>query len=215
VNTSYFIEQYLQHAGWPKYNKLNNTYNACCPICREGNSWGKKKRSYFLVDKQVMCCHNCGWYGSAVKWVMQVVGLSYEEVMENVTIVDVSNTHEKFKPVINMDPLPTDSINLYDTHQVRYWSANKIVRQAIRYVVSRRLHSAINKPGALYISLTDKIHRNRLCIPFLYKNVTEHYQTRGLLDKDLEMRPKYLSKLNSDKTLFNIDNVVDDIDISI
>ena len=207
MSTSYYIEQYLQHAGWPKYNRLNNTYNACCPICREGKSWGKKKRSYFLVDKQVMCCHNCGWYGSAAKWVMQVVGLTYEEVMQNTTIVDVDKIATETTVKVESANLPIDSINLYDSSQVKYWSNNNIVKSVIQYVVERKLHVACNKPSALYVSLTDTIHKNRLCVPFMYNNVVEHYQTRGIFPKDLQNKPKYLSKLNSDKTLFNIDNV--------
>lgn len=207
MSTSYFIEQYLQHAGWPKYNRLNNTYNACCPICREGSSWGKKKRSYFLVDKNMMCCHNCGWYGSAVKWVMQVVGLSYDEVMGNVSVVDVDKKQVANGVNVQVDMLPTDAINLYEPNQVKYWRDNSIVKQAIRYIVSRRLHTACNKPNALYISLVDRGHKNRICIPFTHNNIVVHYQTRGLLYKDLQERPKYLSKINSDKTLFNIDNV--------
>lgn len=213
MSTSYYIEQFLQHAGWPKYNKLNNTYNACCPICREGSSWGKKKRSYFLVDKQVMCCHNCGWYGSATKWVMQVVGLSYEEVMSNVSVVDIDQVISNKPDRIASDLLPTDSINLYDTSQVKYWKNNKFVKQAIQYIVKRRLHTACNKPKSLYISLTDQYHKNRVCIPFMYKNIPEHYQTRGITEIDLKNRPKYLSKLNSDKTLFNVDNIDEDASV--
>lgn len=210
INTSYLIEQYLQHAGWPKYNRLNNTYNASCPICREGNSWGRKKRSYFLVDKQVVCCHNCGWYGSAVKWTMQVTGMSYDEIHNNITTININTTSPTPLRTIPVDVLPNDPINLLDAEQVKYWNKDKTVRHCIKYIVSRRLHTACNRPKSLYISLTDTIHRNRLCIPFMYNNTVEHYQTRGILDADLQMRPKYLSKLNSEKTLFNIDNIKPD-----
>ena len=207
MNTSYYVEQYLQHAGWPKYNKLNNTYNACCPICREGNSWGKKKRSYLLVDKEVVCCHNCGWYGSAINWIMQVAGLTYEEVVANTNIVDVDKPvmTRATKPVTGI--LPADAINLFDSEQVKYWRNSHIVRSAIKYIVGRKLHIACNKPPGLYISLSDPTHKNRICIPFTNNGTIVHYQTRGYMPRDLESRPKYLSKLNSEKTLFNIDNV--------
>jgi len=127
--------------------------------------------------------------------------------LQNTTVIDIDNATQDTHIKLVSDKLPIDSINLYDTNQIKFWSDNAIVRQAIKYVISRKLHVACNKPRALYFSLTDISHKNRLCIPFMYNNVVEHYQTRGILAKDLQSKPKYLSKLNSDKTLFNIDNI--------
>jgi len=38
------------------------------------------------------------------------------------------------------------------------------------------------------------------------------YQTRGFLEKDLRTKPKYISKINAEKTLFNINQVSSDYD---
>ena len=36
------------------YNKYTKTYNGCCPICKEGDSRGKKKRFYYIPNKELV-----------------------------------------------------------------------------------------------------------------------------------------------------------------
>jgi hypothetical protein len=80
------------------------------------------------------------------------------------------------------------------------------VRTAAETIVSRRLNLAANRPKSLYVTLTDLVHKNRLVIPFYDKaKQIQFYQTRSILADD--HRPKYLSKQNSEKTLFNYDQV--------
>ena len=44
IPEGYVAEKFYQYAGYPKYKKLTNVYEAGCPICREGKSWGKKAK---------------------------------------------------------------------------------------------------------------------------------------------------------------------------
>jgi len=215
LTSQFWIQQFYQYAGWPKYNKYSNVYNACCPICREGNSWGKKKRLYYMVDKGKVCCHNCGWYGSVLKWCLEASGKPYDEFIADAGVVDV--TEKSFsKPILKYTEqpvLPEDAINIFDSSQIKFYKQTSdwlILRKAINFVVNRRLHVAVNKPKNLYISLVDKVHKNRLCIPFTDRGKVVHYQTRGILEQDLVERPKYLSRVNSEKTLFNVDQVTED-----
>lgn len=219
IPEEYVLQKFYEHAGYPKFKKINNVHEAGCPMCFEGRSWGKKRRLYYIPKEEVICCHNCGWYGSPVKWIQQVSRMSYEEIEYELETgeyryIDVSKS--KITPQttpIAVDDLPRDSINMYDTDQLNYYRNNKVVKECLNLIATRRLDTAINRPSALYLSLKDSVHKNRLCIPF-YNRTGEvvHYQTRGFLSKDLENRPKYLSKLNSQKTLFNIDNVSQNAD---
>ena len=102
--------------------------------------------------------------------------------------------------------LPEDSINLFDPLQLEFYSKDHMVQTALAYIKARRLDTAINKPDALYLSKKDFTHKNRLVIPFKDTNgKIIFYQTRKLFEWD--DRPDYLSKINSDKSLFGIDHV--------
>lgn len=213
--TTYIVHKFYQHAGYPRYKRANSTYEAGCPICREGKSWGRKRRSYYIPNKEVICCHNCGWYGSAAKWIHEVENISYDEIKRQIaqdeySIVDIMSQSltagEVSKPV-NESSLPHDSINLFNNNQLEYFKDNKIVQKAISYIKSRRLDTACNKPSALYISLTDPIHKNRICFPnYNRAGKIIYYQTRKIID---DSSPKYLTKMNSEKGVFGIENISD------
>lgn len=209
TNSQYYIQGFYQFAGYPKYNKYNNTYCGGCPICREGSSWGRKSRLYYMVEQDQIFCHNCGWNGTPLKWMIEVSGKSYDEIIQESRTIDVTSMVDR--PKIERKEtalLPDDSINLFDKSQVEYYKHEQVVKDAISFVVSRGLHRAVNKPESMYISLTDPVHKNRLCIPFYgTKGAVEHYQTRAIYDADMQDRPKYLSRVNSIKTLFNINRV--------
>ena len=65
---------------------------------------------------------------------------------------------------------------------------------------------------SFYLSLNDTIHKNRIVIPFYDCNgEIEFYQSRALTEKQ-EKYAKFLSKLNSDKSIFNIDKVDFELD---
>ena len=104
---------------------------------------------------------------------------------------------------------------MFDHRQVAYFRDNIVVQDAMKLIMRRRLDVAINKPKALWISLVDVIHRNRLCFPFYDCNdkyEISYYQTRSMYPGDELDGRKYISKLNSDKTIFNIQNVDQNLD---
>jgi len=214
LNENYIVSKFYQYAGYPKYNKATKSYYGGCPVCREGKSWGKKRRLYYIVKKNLIFCHNCGLSMRPVKWIQTVANLSYVEIMrENNQFVDPSIEYEQeiaedSQVVLNTDTLPEDSINLSDVSQVSFYKTNKYIQAALKTISDRRLEKACNRPESFWISLTDKIHKNRLVIPFYdLSNKIVHYQTRTLIETPNNTFPKYLSKQNSEKTLFGINNV--------
>ena len=56
IPEEYIIQKFYQHAGYPKFVKSTNTYMGGCPICREGKSWGRKSRLYYISKDNVICC---------------------------------------------------------------------------------------------------------------------------------------------------------------
>lgn len=210
---SYVIQQFYLYAGYPKYVRSQHLYNGCCPICREGHSWGKKKRLYYFPNKNIIYCHNCGWSSTPLKWIQEVSGKSQEQIIaeskdlkysEEYIIKDSVKLDEQVESIKNTNELPKDCINLLDKTQVKYHIHKPIVQIAVKYIIQRRLNKAINKPRALYLSTTDFIHKNRLIIPFYEGNSVIFYQSRGLIQDN---RPKYLSKIKSEKSLYGISNI--------
>lgn len=214
IPTEYILQKFYQYAGYPQYKKSSNTYIAGCPICREGKSWGKKRRCIFIVEDNAICCHNCGWYSDAVKWICEVSGLNFSEVLNESKNFDIlplnaytdETKQEKPKPT---HTLPTDCINLFDNNQIEFYKDNKIVNDALSIVINRRLDRAVNRPDTLYVTCKDKIHKNRIVIPFYDDNNNNiiFYQTRLIYKNDEKLYPKYLSKVNGEKSLYNINKI--------
>lgn len=214
VPQSYTIQKFYQYAGYPRFKKYSNTYEACCPICREGKSWGKKRRCIYIVDKDAICCHNCGWYSKPLKWIQEVAHLSFTDVLKEVKEYDNVNykvTDKSFsKPEFVPPDLPKDVINLLDLDQVSFYKDNKTIADAIAVIRRRRLDTAINKPDALYITLSDRTHKNRIIIPFNdAKGTVVFYQSRTIYDSKNSKYPKYLSKIGGDKSLYNLNKISD------
>ena len=206
----YIVQKFYQYAGYPKYKKSTNTYEAGCPICREGSSWLKKSRCYYIVDKSIICCHNCGWYGKPLKWIQEVTNQTYEEIIKEVKTYDVLPSdilQEELPSELpkNLHKLPLDCINLFDTHQTDYHKDSIVVQKALELIKRRRLDTAVNRPKSLWLSLTDKVHKNRLIIPF-YNEQGEiiFYQSRTIIEQANNKLPKYLSKINGEKSLYNL-----------
>jgi hypothetical protein len=136
--------------------------------------------------------------------------------MTNIELIEDIKNHvphdniiqeEKSKKPVNTETLPKDSINLFDDTQTNFYSNNDILRVCKQVIKTRRLDTAVNRPQTLYLSLTDYTHKNRLIIPFINeRNTIEFYQSRTIMQYDTK-KPKYLSKINSEKTLFNINTV--------
>jgi len=209
----YVIAKFFEYGRNPVYNKFNNVYQASCPMCNES----LKKRRFYYIPKNDNCfCHNCGYSAKPFRWIKEVSGYSNHEIIDEVKDYDVSidiGKDEEVKTTIQVSTLPEDSINLSDKLQCDFYTSNNIITACQHVIKSRRLDTAVNRPDNLYVSLTDKVHKNRLTIPFVNEsNQIEFYQTRTILNKDKKVKPKYLGKVGSEKTLFNIDKVKNDHD---
>lgn len=208
----FIISKFYQFAGSPKHNKFSNFYQGSCPICREGTSWLKKQRCYYIVNKNIIHCHNCGWHGNPVNWIMELSGDSFSDVMRQSKNYDTINIDDFSKPKfkkVTYD-LPCDSIDLEDQEQVNFFKNEFAVKKAIEVLDKRKLLSAVNRPKKYYLSLNDFVHQNRLIIPFYDENdKIIFYQSRKILDDD--HKPKYLSKKDSDRSIFNINRVDENI----
>jgi hypothetical protein len=215
IPEEYTIQKFFQLAGYPKQKHNGRIIEGGCPVCKEGKSWGRKRRLYFMVNDNHIFCHNCGWSGNPINFIKEVDGLSYNQILDEAREYDVlpdSVDKEEYKPRETVDhTLPKDSINVYDTGQIEYYMDDGNVMGVRELAKKRGLFTAVNKPKTLWVSVTDFIHKNRLVIPFYDSaNQIVFYQSRTVFKN--EKLPKYLSKVGADKTLFNINNVTDDID---
>lgn len=209
IPDSYLLNKFYSHSHEPSFKKYEGTYNAGCPVCREGKSLGKKKRLFYYPRTQSFYCFNCNKSWNGMSWLLEVTGMSVTEIKVEISTdknsfeinLDKKNILQQTK---NSSDLPFDSINLFDPLQLSYYQNNETVLKALRYIKSRKINEAINKPKNLFLSLKDFIHKDRLCIPFYDdKKKVVFYQTRCLDDS----QPRYLSKQNSEKTVFNIENI--------
>ncbi len=205
---AYIVNVFYQHAGSPRYSAHAKTFQASCPSCREGKSWLKKRRLFYYVTEGRFHCFNCGWSGSAMKWVMEMTGKTAYEVRvdsEEYDTVDVNKTHVE-NTASTQPTLPGECVNLMDKQQLEYHASNKVVVKAHEYMKMRRMDTAINCPDALYCCLNGNVHSDRLIIPFYdAKGKIVHYQSRAFLETD--DGPRYLSKSGSRKTLFGMNKI--------
>ena len=210
LSDQYIIDQFYKYCKRPVYKRYARLYNSECPFCHEGKSSGKKRRFYYIPQDDHFFCHNCNWNGNSINFILKVSGKSYSELLSESKNYQKTNISIKLptvtSPPISVGTLPDDSINLYDEQQLKYYQNDKVVKDVLRFIDCRRLNTAINRPRGLFISLKDPIHKNRLCIPFYDEdNQIRYYQTRAIYKADSQ--PKYLSKLNSDKTVFGVRNI--------
>jgi hypothetical protein len=218
IPEQYVIKNLYENIYKISYNKYNHTYNGCCPICKEGDSWGKKKRFYYIPKKELAYCHNCGYSKKPIPFIADITNkpltVIIQEVKEfDVDVLPVVEEKQEHKKIINTETLPKDCINLSDTSQVEYYKDNPVVTMALHCIESRRLNKGINSPKTFYLSLNDPVHKNRLVLPFYDENdKIIYYQTRGLVNKDLHERPKYLSKMNTERCLYGVHNINPNID---
>ena len=209
IPEAYVIQKLFSFAHTPTLQKSTNQYNAGCPICKEGRSTGRKKRLYYYIKTNSFYCFNCNRGWSAFSWIKEVSNCSAKEIQDeiissNYRVELTSSIFNDKKKNTDLN-LPFDSINLLDSAQINYFNDNPYIHNALTLIRNRKIDQAINRPNALYISLKDFIHKNRLCIPFYNrKNNISFYQTRSL-DGSL---PKYLSKTNAEKSVYGI-NAVD------
>lgn len=217
--TEYIVSKFYLFGGSPKFNKGTKNYQASCPICREGKNWLRKRRCYYDPEAYSIRCFNCGWFSTPYKWIKHLTGLSYKEIIEDSLSYDTINVdqlikNERAQPAKKVSSLPGDCVNIFDEQQVSFYKDNQVICKAIEYIQQRRLDTAINKPKSLYVcrgQSFDKVHDNRIVIPFFdASNNIIFYQSRGFLEDD--DRPKYLSKQQGIRSIFNINTIRDDCD---
>lgn len=211
IPEEYIVTKFFQYCGNAKYNKHNKTYQGSCSVCREGNSWLSKRRCYFIPDKNNIFCHNCGWSSGPYKWLQQVTGFTFKDLTKDIESsginIEITTNENTLVEKITVDALPKDCINLSDEIQVNFYRDNIFVKRALDFLNKRNLINAVNRPKSFYISLSDFVHKNRLIIPFYSSNnKILHYQSRDILNTNSN-KPRYLSKVNSEKTIFNLNNI--------
>lgn len=213
----YVDQQFRIYAGYVRANHSKGILMGGCPSCREGKSWGHKRRLFYIPEFDSIHCKNCHNSWSPRSWIMEVSGKTYREVEEEAKeyeyipaeLINKKNNIE----IIHTPPLPLDAINLSDPQQLKFYERNNTVRECIKFIASRRLNKAVNRPENFYISLKDSTHKNRLCIPFVSDiGEIEFYQTRSFLKNENDPLPKYLGRIGGDKTLFGANRVSEDLD---
>lgn len=223
----YIVRKFYEYGFYVTYHKGNNSYNCACPMCMEGNSFGKKKRCWYLPKLNIIHCFNCGRSFSPYNWISKVGDLSFKDIATeiengeyNIVNIDKKKIEESYVPKnnfvsYNLLGLPEDCIDLTDKIEMDYYKSNSIVMKAMRYIKGRRLNTAVNKPTKLYLSLKDYTHKNRIIFPFFdSKKFVPFFQSRafgGNVDGFRE-EVRYLSKSGSEKSIFNYDKISDEIE---
>lgn len=217
LNQEYIIEVIFSYCKRPTHKGYQNIFNAECPVCREGKSAGRTRRLFYFPHKKYFYCHNCSKSWNPFEWVREVTGLTLSEIFkknnekQGSTICN-SSTSKFFKKKettsLIVPDMPDDCVDLTDSLQVEFYRENTFVNLAVKYCNDRRLFNSINSCGKFFISLADKVHKNRLLLPFYdNNNKVVCYQTRSLT---ADQQPKYLTKFG-EKTIFGINNVISEI----
>jgi hypothetical protein len=210
LNQEFLIETFYSYCKRPIHKKYQNVFNSECPVCKEGKSTGRSRRLFYFPNKQYFYCHNCLKSWRPFDWVKEVTGWTFPEIVkknkekEGVIYTKKVVTPLKQTKEVVISDLPQNSIELTDPTQVEYFKDNKYVKLALEYCQSRRLLTATNSCKRFYLSLEDKVHKNRLVIPFFDEsNKVVCYQTRALTQNQF---PKYLTKFG-EKELFGLANI--------
>lgn len=214
LSQEFLVEMIYVHCKRAMHKRYQNIFNAECPICKEGKSAGRTRRLFYFPNKQYFFCHNCSKSWKPFEWVKEVTGLSVPEIIKrnneksNSVVPFIKKTVTHSKLVKDIPDLPENSIDIEDASQVAFFNSSQVVKNAINYCENRRLLTAINRCKHFYVSLEDKIHKNRLILPFYGDNdKVVCYQTRALT---ADQHPKYLTKFG-EKHVFNITNIISDI----
>lgn len=209
IPASYLISKFNIYTGNAVHSR--NHLNGSCPICKEGNSFKKKKRLYYFPDEKYLYCHNCARGWTPYFWLKEVTHMTFKEILDDVKDytgeeIDLSDNNSFKETVFKIPDLPGECVNLKDPLQLEYYKDRPIVKTALNYCNSRRLFTAINAPKTFYVCVSDYTHKNRLIIPYFNaKGQIESYISRSLLAEDTHS--KYLIKFNSQKPIFNLDKI--------
>lgn len=210
LNQELLVETLFSYCKRPLHKRYQNVYNAECPVCKEGKSAGRSRRLFYFPHKGYFYCHNCVKSWRPFEWIKEVTNWTFPEIVKkneeknNSSQSKPTVVEERPKNVAEIPDLPENSINLTDEKQLEFYRDNKFVKLALEYCQNRRLLTATNSCKTFYLSLEDRVHKNRLVIPFFSdNNRVQCYQTRALTTNQF---PKYLTKFG-EKELFGINNI--------
>jgi len=215
---SYIVQQIYAHCKRPIYKKYQGNYNAECCICHEGDSSGKKRRLFYFPQERYFYCFNCNKSWKEINWLQEVTKKTYHEILrdaegssEIVTDLELRLNNNYTTRVQEQPILPDDSVDICDEMQCNFYKDTDVftlIQTAKKYCDNRRLFTAINRPKNFYVTNTDKIHKNRLIIPFYSsENKIECYQSRSLFEDQV---PKYLTKYG-EKCLYGENSINEEI----
>ena len=211
----YVIQALYSHCKRPVYKKYQRVYNAECCVCGEGHSAGRKRRLFYFPDDRYFYCFNCSRSWSELNWIHEISKKPVYEILKETKTFHSSKEiqtkiakQNEIVKAVDIPALPDDAIDIFDSNQVTFHKEEKLVKSSIEYAQKRRLFTAVNRPKSLYVSLRDKVHKNRLIIPFYGEaGKVESYQSRSL---DGDIYPKYLTKYG-EKSLYGENNIDNDI----
>jgi len=215
LNQEFLIETFYSYCKRPIHKRYQNVFNSECPVCKEGKSAGRTRRLFYFPHKQYLYCHNCVKSWRPFEWVKEVTGWTFPEIVKrNNEKEGIIQAQKVVRPalqapqLVEIPALPENSIDLTDSAQMRFYADNKYIKLALNYCNNRRLFTAVNSCKRFYLSLEDKVHKNRLVIPFFNESgKVECYQTRALTENQF---PKYLTKFG-EKELFGLNNIEPEI----
>ena len=212
LNQEFLIETFFSYCKRPLHKRYQNVFNAECPVCKEGKSAGRSRRLFYFPHKRYFYCHNCVKSWQPFEWIKEVTGWTFPEIVKKNKEKEGTGQPAQFikKPAVvkEIPDLPENSIDLGDETQVNFYRDNKYVKLALEYCKTRRLNTAVNSCKRFYLSLEDRVHKNRLVIPFFGNSgKVTCYQTRALTDNQF---PKYLTKFG-EKELFGVNNLNSEI----
>lgn len=225
----YVTAKFREYANRVTYSSYSHTYNGGCPICHEGKSWGKKHRCWWNPSEGYIHCFNCGETWSPVRFIREASGMSNKQICDEIRsgLYDyedldkpISTRFNEEEPsreeeaiIQSIEKLPDNSIDLSNKTQVEYYKDSPVLRACVKYMLSRRLNTAVNRPTKYFLCLGDDYtHKNRLVFPFYnQRGQIVFYQTRSIGEMSEKPDVRYLSKFSAEKSLFNIDKVDPDI----
>lgn len=209
----YVIQTLFTYCKRPTYRKYQGIYNAECPVCNEGGSSGRKRRLFYFTNDRYFYCFNCSRSWQEINWLQEVTNKSYHEILRETSSFEVKiDLNQKLKledskKTFIVPSIPDDSIDICNIHEQGIFTEyqQELLDNALQYCKKRRLFTAINKPKSFYMSFNDKVHKNRLIIPFYSAdNKIGSYQSRTLVGDEF---PKYLTKYG-EKCLYG-ENAID------
>ena len=175
LSQEFLLETFYSYCKRPLYKKYQNIFNAECPVCKEGRSTGRSRRLFFFPLKNYLYCHNCSKSWTPFEWVKEVTSLSVPEILKR-NKNPTSSVALKFSVTNNIDSahqlvtedLPSESIDLTDASQIAFYQTNRYVNIALEYCNKRRLFTAVNSCRKFFLSLKDKVHKNRYINTFYW-----------------------------------------------